>query len=163
MVMLFENGYFEVDLLKSDAIVAVTRTAKSFESLPDAHRACEPMIATLDALGRASHYLLLDSREAVGKNDPEYELWFARFRKELVAGFPRTAVVVRTVAGQLQSRRLLRADNAEENAGIFVDIGAALEFLRAGRKNLRQGSNRPLPRQPQPSTVPKSSRSFPSE
>lgn len=162
-VLLFQNEYFEVELLDSEAIVVVTRSAKSFASLADAHRACGPMIATLDALGRESHFLLLDSRDAIGKNDPEYEQWFAQFRKELVAGFPRTAVLVRTIAGKLQSQRLLRADRAENSSGIFVELDLALEFLRTARRtsvppSARHSSGQPTqppnPRASRPSSKP---------
>ena len=102
---LFENDYFKVTIPPGESIVTVVRSSKSFESAAAARAACNPMLTSLDNLGRRHHYLLLDSRQAVSKNDPEYENWFRSFRRDLVVDFPRVAYLVQTVAGQMQAKR----------------------------------------------------------
>jgi hypothetical protein len=112
-------------------IVAVTRLARPFISPEDALFGCCPMLTALDALGRAHHHLLFDSRYAVPCNNPEYESWFAPHRRDLVRGFHRAAVLVKTSAGVLQSRRLLRADTEDPLVRVFDNYEAALTFLSA--------------------------------
>jgi hypothetical protein len=87
------------------------------------------MLTALDALGRAEHHLLFDSRYAVPCNNPEYEGWFAPHRRDLVRGFFRTAVLVGTSVGMLQSRRLLRADTEDPQVRVFDSYDLALTFV----------------------------------
>ncbi|MBC8067754.1 MAG: hypothetical protein IAG13_05415 [Deltaproteobacteria bacterium] len=66
----------------------------------------EPVQEELDRLGRGSHGLLIDSRDAPRRNDPAYESWFAKHRVKMIIGFPRVAVLVKSMAGLLQTQRL---------------------------------------------------------
>jgi hypothetical protein len=127
----FQNGHFRVDVLPGEAIIRVTRLARPFASADDATRGCVPMLSFLDAMGRSSHCLLLDSRMAIGRNDPEYEGWFAPYRRDLVRDFTKVAVVVSTSAGRLHSQRLLSADAASERFRVFEDYVLALAFVRS--------------------------------
>jgi hypothetical protein len=96
------------------------------------------LLEALSQVDRKASYLLLDSRKAVGRSDPEYEAWFASFRRKLFADFPRAAVLVKTVAGQLHSKRLLKVDEAVERVQLFTDEHLALSYLRGVyRKSLR--------------------------
>jgi hypothetical protein len=157
---LFQNRHFRVELLPGEAIVRVTRLALPFASAEDAMFGCRPMLATLDALGRASHYLLFDSRLAIGRNDPEYESWFAPHRRDLVRDFPKAAVVISTSAGRLHSQRLINADSAAERFRVFDDYVMALAFVRtAFRASSRPGAALPShpPKSGPSSAVPSSS------
>jgi hypothetical protein len=89
------------------------------------------MLRVLDVLGRSEHYLLLDSRDAVGNNDPAYEASFARYRRLLFEGFPKAAVLVKTPVGRLHSSRLMEADGEPGRPGIFNDPILAVASLRA--------------------------------
>ncbi len=53
---------------------------------------------------------MLDASEATGVNDPEYESWYAPFRRQIVSGFRGVAVVLKTASGRLQARRLAQDD-----------------------------------------------------
>ncbi len=128
---LFENEYFRVTLLEDEPIVLVVRTAKPFTTSAEVTRAFVPMLRVLDALGRSDHYLMLDSRDAVGNNDPAYEASFARYRRLLFEGFPKAAVLVKTPVGRLHSSRLMEADGEPGRPGIFNDPISALASLRA--------------------------------
>ena len=128
---IFENDFFQVMRHEEEPIVVVVRSSKPFQSPNDIARAFSPMLVALDVLGRREHYLLLDSRDAVGNNDPAYEASFADFRRRLFVGFPKTAVLVRTPAGRLHSRRLMGEHVEPERAGVFTDPILALASLRA--------------------------------
>ncbi|NRA35111.1 MAG: hypothetical protein HRU17_17420 [Polyangiaceae bacterium] len=134
---LFENDYFKVTIPPGESIVTVVRSSKSFESAAAARAACNPMLTSLDNLGRRHHYLLLDSRQAVSKNDPEYENWFRSFRRDLVVDFPRVAYLVQTVAGQMQAKRLLQADGVFSRADVFASPVFATAYLRNSGATLR--------------------------
>ncbi len=137
---LFENRHFTATLLRDEPIVLLVRTSVPFSSPLDATRACLPLMAALAPYQRQGHRLLLDSREAVGNNDPEYETWFARFRRELIVGFQQTAVVVQTHVGTLQTQRLLTADGARAHAVVFNALSEALAFLRRGLRHERRST-----------------------
>ncbi len=128
---VFENEYFRVTRDEDDPIVVVVRSSKPFASPRDVIHAFSPMLSALDGLGRGQHYLLLDSRDAVGNNDPAYEASFARFRRELFDGFLKTAVVVRTPVGMLHSNRLMEQDVQRDRPGVFTDPISAMASLKA--------------------------------
>jgi hypothetical protein len=126
----FKNDYFRASRLIPEPIFVVVRSSKVFESPQDAQIACVPLLQALALVDRKLSYLLLDSRHAVGRSNPEYEEWFASFRRDLFAVFPRAAVLVKTMAGQLHSRRLLKVDHAVERVQLFTDERRALSYLR---------------------------------
>jgi hypothetical protein len=110
-------------------VVVVTRLARPFASPEDALFGCRPMLTALDTLGRKHYNLLFDSRYAVACNNPEYESWFAPYRRALVFEFSRVGLVIRTSAGALQSRRLLRADTQDPQVRVFENFDTALSFV----------------------------------
>ncbi len=128
--MSYSNDHFIVEPLRGEPIVRVRRTPVPFSSARDAFHACRPMLEHLDALGRRTLLLFFDSREAVGRNDPEYENWFRPYRRDLVRDFYRVAVLVSTPTGRLHSQRLLGQDHPGERCRVFDNEVAAFEFLR---------------------------------
>lgn len=128
--MSYSNDYFIVEPLRGEPIVRVMRTSVPFTSAGGAFHACRPMLEHLDALGRRTLLLFFDSRQAVGRNDPEYESWFRPYRRDLVRDFYRVAVLVSTPTGRLHSQRLLGQDVQGERCRVFDEEAAALQFLR---------------------------------
>jgi hypothetical protein len=63
------------------------------------------VVAVLDSLGRSRRALLTDMRDAIGRNEPEYEPVLRRFRLAIDTGFLRVGVLLRTAVGALQMRR----------------------------------------------------------
>src|SRR5262249_53142624 len=86
--------------------------------------------AMFDAVGRPVHRLLVDLREAPANNDPGFEVAMRPVREELLRGFARVAVVVKTAAGSLQTQRHAREDKLPFR--VFLDLEEARAFL--GRK-----------------------------
>ena len=84
----------------------------------------------LSSIDRANHTLLFDAREARGVNDPEYEAWYAPFRRQIVQGFAKVAIVVRSASGRLQAKRLSNVDKTEDaKIEVFDDLGRAERYL----------------------------------
>jgi hypothetical protein len=71
--------------------------------------------------------LLVDSRSAMLRNDPEFEEVFGKCRQRFNARFSKTAVIVKTAVGKLQAQRFAVSDG---NTGrIFSEPAEALAYL----------------------------------
>lgn len=71
--------------------------------------------------------ILLDSRDALGRNSPEYEDVMIRLAKRIANRVPRYAVLLRTAIGTLQARRM--ESEAERSVLISDDLQECLQFL----------------------------------
>lgn len=127
--IVHDSPYYRVEILAIARVVKVTRLSRPFESQQAVNTACDPVQAALDAAGRRTHRVLIDTRAAIGKNDPEYELWFESHRRRMLLGFPRAAIVVKTAIGKLHVERLLAAERLAPTPRVFLDEGLALRFL----------------------------------
>jgi hypothetical protein len=136
----FENRSYTVEFYDSSRVVIVTRSAMPFESPLDIHEQCEPVQATLDALGRSELSLLIDSREAKGRNDPEFERAFASHRRRMAMGFKRGALLLKTTAGKLHSDRLVREDGIARELVVFTDYDEAVNYLLSGGPSATRSS-----------------------
>ncbi len=132
-VLAYDSQYWSVRTINGGAIIEVTRHRVPFESARHVDEVTQPVQDVLDRLGRAEHHLLIDSRAAPSRNDPAYESWFAHHRTQMVVGFPRIAVVLRSMAGVLQTSRLAQDDAVlarhAERIRVFTDEAEALAFL----------------------------------
>lgn len=129
--LLHESRFYHVELVEQ-AIIKVIRKNQPFEKPEDVDIACNPVQRVLDAVGRPTHCLLIDTRLIVGRNDPTSERMFADHRKRMAVGFRGVALIVATSAGKLHSMRLLSEDRTR--AEVFLDELDALAFLRAVSK-----------------------------
>lgn len=125
---LHESRFYYVELTEA-SILKVVRKNQPFEKPEDVDVACNPVQRVLDAMGRASHCLLIDTRDIVGRNDPTSERMFADHRKRMVVGFKGVALLVATVAGKLHTMRLLGEDRSP--AAVFLHESEALAHLRS--------------------------------
>ncbi len=129
-VRLAHNDCWLVDLFPRPRIVTATRMSRPFDSRAHADEVYGPVHRALDELRRREHGLLLDARLAPARNDPQYESSYADHRTRMAAGFGRTAVIMRTLVGALQARRLVAADQLE--TVVFTELEPALAWLLAG-------------------------------
>lgn len=125
---IHDDAYFEVEHFLDMRIVKVTRRPRPFESEDAVNEACEPVQTVLDKVGRRTHRLLFDSRDAIGKNDPAYERWFAAHRRRFVLGFERVAILVKTPIGKLHADRLV-AEDRQTMLRVFLDEESAVRYL----------------------------------
>jgi hypothetical protein len=128
--VILENDYYRVELLDGESIVRVVRSSRPFCSAQAAHEACEPVQEALDTRRRSRIAVLIDSRAAPLRNDPEYESWFAPHRKRMIVGVRKSAILVRSSAGVLHTERVMKLDRAPSHARIFLDEDEALAYLR---------------------------------
>jgi hypothetical protein len=115
-------------LTLDDGVVVYRRTAVPYRTIDEARGALEALRAALPAAAQGL-VLLLDARDAVGRNDPEFEGLLLEYRKILFTPFRKTAVLVRTAAGALQTARLEKTERLGA-VEVFLDEAEALGFLR---------------------------------
>ena len=132
-MILLSNPHYVVEPLFGARIIRVTRQPTTFATQESVDLSCGQVMLTLDRFGRATSCVLIDSRAAPGRNDPEFERWFSFYRRGMLLGFVRAAVLVTTAVGKLQSDRLVRQDaQAEDAVRVFNDEAIALAWLREG-------------------------------
>jgi hypothetical protein len=122
---LFADEYYT---LRADGgILRLVRSPAVYPTLQALDRANRGMIDAVRASG--CKRLLLDLRAGPpGRNDPAFEAAVAPWRAELAAATERVALLVRTVAGRLQTQRMARTQGRAE--ATFLDEDEALAFLR---------------------------------
>ena len=109
-ITLFQSDYVVVSLEFGGRIVRYRRLAQPFPSLSCAAEVYASVIKAYDQIGRTGRGLLIDSRDAPGRNDPEFEALLADFRSKALPGFTGNAVLVRTAVGLLQAQRHSRSE-----------------------------------------------------
>jgi hypothetical protein len=116
-------------LTLDDGVVVYRRNHEPYPSIEAARSAYAAMAKSL--AGRVEGLaLLLDARDAVGRNDAGFEGLLLEYRKTLFAPFRKTAVLVRTAVGALQTNRLERSGRLG-TMHVFLDESEAFAFLRA--------------------------------
>lgn|GEM_PF-892827 len=130
---LLVNEWVEVWFVPERDLVHMKRLATPLPADPDGLEGFySEVVRAMSSLDRSGLDLLVDSRDAVGRNDPDFERIQAAWRDALFGGFRRVAVVLRTVAGHLQLSRYA-LDNPQLRTACFSDPDDALEFLEAQR------------------------------
>lgn len=115
----------------SDAVLRLCRSEERIETLEQAAQVWGAVVGALRGLDRSKHVLLIDFREARGRNDAAFEQTVAPFRTETTRGFRRVAVLTKSTAGALQVQRLAKEDGVE-SLRCFDAESPALAWLQAG-------------------------------
>lgn len=122
---LLDTPYCSLEWDSARAIVRFTRSELPYASIADIE---EDGIAIQRALERAGKLrLLVDLRPVVPRNDPGFELAISTFRRRVVGGRERVAILVRTAVGALQVKRHVREDGS--CAEVFTSEEEALSYL----------------------------------
>lgn len=108
--------------------VYLKRTAEAYPSTAFACTQLRRMAEVLDPYRKKSG-LLLDLRDARGRNDPDFEAQTRGLRGGLVRGFERAAMLVGSAAGKLQVRRHMVEDGFPDVL-VTTDESEAMAFLR---------------------------------
>jgi hypothetical protein len=129
---LLENRFVSIRRSRArGGLVRVVRSSVAIETLEQVDEAWGSTSRALMPLDRTKHVLLLDMREAPGRNDDAFERRVAPYRAATVRGFLRVAVLVRSLPGQMQVQRHAREDGLG-SVHVFASEQAALEWLATG-------------------------------
>jgi hypothetical protein len=126
-MLAYTTRHFTVGGIPGTRIVRVTRSNEPFATIAELHESLRSLNAHLDSVRRASYRVLVDTRQAPSRNDPEFERAFAPHRAQMLAGFERRAVLVRSLAGKLQVQRHSREDAVDNQ--VFTEEAKALAWL----------------------------------
>lgn len=124
-----DNEFVSVSFVAGTRIVRAVRKGRPFVGADDMHEAWGSVGLALERLNRPDYRLLVDLRAVVGRNDPAYEQAMGAYRRRIVSGFARVAVLVETVTGRLQVERYARADRAHA-LRVFLSETEALQWLK---------------------------------
>jgi hypothetical protein len=130
MARSIENDLTRLDWLDGDRLIRITRSSHPLESLGEMGRAWDGIRRELTFVDRSRLCVLIDTRAAPGRNDPEFERAFAPIRAEITRGFLRCAVLVRMSVSRLQVQRHANADG--NDVRVFTDEAEAVAWLRRG-------------------------------
>lgn len=109
-------------------VLRLERTATPYATLEAMDAGNRALAAAVRGAG--VRRVLLDLRHGPpGRNDEAFEAASGVWRKQLAQECDRVAVLVRTVAGKLQSQRLARGEGRQPT-NVFMDEPEALEYLR---------------------------------
>lgn len=133
--------FHEVRVLQDGRIVRLWRSRRPFADAAELRMERRRLVEELNTLGRAGRGLLIDSRLAPHSTEANLEDEFARYRREVMAGYDRVASLVRTKVAILQVNRLLTGQASEFQA--FDDEAEATEYLLHGPPPSRRPSRAP--------------------
>jgi hypothetical protein len=140
---LLETPYCRIVCDAEHALARFVRTGLRYASIEDIDHDGIEVERALDGAGKIR--LLVDLRSVMPRNDPDFEVAIAGFRRRLLGGGQRTAILVQTAVGALQVNRHMREDGF--HIAVFDQEEAALDFLRNASVDdpLRSDGNRLTP------------------
>lgn len=143
---LYRDEYVALTLEPDGVIVRMTRTALPHPSPEVMEHSYRGVARALDKAGRHGRSMLVDSRQAIGRNEPAYEAAFTRSRQRIDPGLSRIAVLLRTSVGMLQVKRFSEEDGTARL--ITTSEEDALEYLRTGtfKEDPKSTPGKPLSR-----------------
>lgn len=124
-VCLLETPYCKIDCDAEHALARFVRTGLPYARIEDIDRDGVAVERALDGAGNIR--LLVDLRAVAPRDDPDFEAAIVGFRRKLVSGKERVAILVQTAVGALQVKRHMREDGFQ--VGVFVQEEEAIAFL----------------------------------
>ncbi|HTE50049.1 MAG TPA: cytochrome b5 domain-containing protein, partial [Kofleriaceae bacterium] len=128
MSLLVANQYWAMAEDAERRLVVLTRSASPVSSIPYLIAQNEEVIARIRP-EHAGYGVVVDMRQAVPRNDPEFENAMHQLRQELQFRFRRLAVLIESAMGVLQVDRLTRIEGGTQVFGTQSE-SAAFKFAR---------------------------------
>jgi hypothetical protein len=124
-VRLLETPYGSIDWDGMCTLARFVRTELPYATIADIDEEGIAIERVLEGAGKIR--LLVDLRLIVPRNDPGFEVAIANFRRRLLGGRERIAILVRTAVGALQVKRHMREDGF--HVEVFTNEEEALAYL----------------------------------
>lgn len=121
------DEFWTVERTAIPPMLRITRSNVRFEREEDIETSSRAVLEATSRFDRSRYRLLVDLRDGPLRTDRTFEERFEKFRAEMLRGYARTAILVRSAVGKLQVQRHARADATPLQ--VFDDEKAALEFL----------------------------------
>ena len=128
MSTLAKGTHLNVQYFRASGYVRIARTSAKFSSIEQAATCLKACDVAFSELNISKLSLLLDWRLAPLSTDPHLHRFLVRSTDVFAARFARSAVLVATPLGKLQSVRVGRAHSTAAPV-VFHDEARALEYL----------------------------------
>ena len=121
------QAFAELAIHSVERRVDLTRNAEPFASLDELREFWRGARELVRHLPAGEYGVLTDLREVTGRTDDEFERLMMELRGPFYDVFRRSAIVVRTRAGQLHVFGQSEANRPP--TGVFYEMGQALDWL----------------------------------
>lgn len=123
---ILSNAYWEMERLPLEDVLILRRTPVNISSLQEFLDINEKLIKTFPKFKNFG--IVVDMRQAQGRNDPEFENSMMNLRVNINANFSRVAVLLVSKTGVLQVNRIGRNEGVDNFA--TVNESAAIRFAK---------------------------------
>lgn len=130
---IYRDEYLVIRAETSGSQIHIHRSNVLHPSPAELERSFRNASAAIDRLGRTDRVMLIDMREARGRNEPEFDAALRRVRQNVERGMQCIVVLLRSSAGMLQMKRI----NEEDGTTRFLTMDE-----REGLEILQQWSRR---------------------
>jgi hypothetical protein len=128
---IWTTPHWTLERVIGSTVVRMRRTAEPVTDAQAFEADFEAYQRAMPRAERATLSLLIDLRDGPLRNEPGFEAIIRRNQRQLVGGFRRYAVLVRTSVGRLQVTRQARESGRGGTTTIFQDEKEALAYLLA--------------------------------
>lgn len=125
--VLLETPYWKLEREPAQGLITARRTAAPIDSAGEYESEILKVERAIARLDRSKHVILVDLRLAPMRGDPVFDAMVAKRTPQVLRGFRRVALLIRTAVGALQVQRHTREAGATSSA--FQDEAAALAHL----------------------------------
>lgn len=125
MYTLFESEFMRAEVDRERSILWLRRSALPFPSIERARS--ENLAIAKKSESLSLRFLILDSRQAPGRNDDDFESAMRPVFQSYINRFERAVMLVQTAIGKLQMQRLSRTSPIP--IGVCSSDEDALKFL----------------------------------
>jgi hypothetical protein len=125
---VYRDAYMTVLAEAPGTLIRLQRTPVPHPTPADVEQSFRNAATAIDRHGRTGRVMLVDMREALGRNEPEFEVALKRVRPIVERDLLRVAVLLRSTVGMLQMKRINEEDGVQRM--LTMHEHEALDFLR---------------------------------
>ncbi|HRI71868.1 MAG TPA: hypothetical protein PK156_46870 [Polyangium sp.] len=126
-----QDPYITISAEIPGTLVRLQRSSLAHSTPEELENSYRHASVAIDRLTRTGRVLLVDMRQAPGRNEPEFDAALRRVRPLVERQMKRIAVLLRSTVGILQMKRINHEDGVSRM--LTLDENEALEFLRNGQ------------------------------
>jgi len=123
--VVHETTFHRVE--RHDRFLKMVRSAEPYPDLASIDAEYEALIAAVSIYKDRGIGLLVDLRDAKGRNDPGFEETLVRWRRKCLEGHEPLVVLVKSALGQMHVERHMKADGL--SAMVTTEVSTALRAV----------------------------------
>jgi len=124
---LYRDPYVTVFAEVPGTLIRLQRSSLPHPTPIDLEQSFRNAAAAIDRHGRTGRVMLIDMREALGRNEPEFDAALRKIRPVVERAMLRIVILLRSSAGMLQMKRINEEDGIPRALTMYEH--EALDFL----------------------------------